>query len=291
MGRYDIAIIGTGPAGISAAITARVRNKNIILIGSRELSTKIEKASLINNYPGIPAVSGEQLKEAFLKHIDSMGIEITEDKINAVYSLGNYFALQGQNGSYEADSVILAAGLSNVNAYPGEEEYLGQGVSYCVTCDAAFYRGKSAAVIAFSDKEEAEAKFLAEIAEKVTYIKMYKDSNGVEGTFAGIKNIEVLSDVKPVGIKKNGMKVILETQAGGSYEFDGIFVMREHVAPKTLVPGLKTEENKVLVQRDMSTNIKGLFACGDITGAPYQYVKAAGEGNVAALSAVAYLAK
>jgi thioredoxin reductase (NADPH) len=268
-----------------------VRNKNIILIGSRELSTKIEKASLINNYPGIPAVSGEQLKEAFLKHIDSMGIEITEDKINAVYSLGNYFALQGQNGSYEADSVILAAGLSNVNAYPGEEEYLGQGVSYCVTCDAAFYRGKSAAVIAFSDKEEAEAKFLAEIAEKVTYIKMYKDSNGVEGTFAGIKNIEVLSAVKPVGIKKNGMKVILETQAGGSYEFDGIFVMREHVAPKTLVPGLKTEENKVLVQRDMSTNIKGLFACGDITGAPYQYVKAAGEGNVAALSAVAYLAK
>ena len=140
-------------------------------------------------------------------------------------------------------------------------------------------------------KEEAEAKFLAEIAEKVTYIKMYKDSNGVEGTFAGIKNIEVLSAVKPVGIKKNGMKVILETQAGGSYEFDGIFVMREHVAPKTLVPGLKTEENKVLVQRDMSTNIKGLFACGDITGAPYQYVKAAGEGNVAALSAVAYLAK
>ena len=214
MDRYDIAIIGTGPAGISAAITARVRNKNIILIGSRELSTKIEKASLINNYPGIPAVSGEQLKEAFLKHIDSMGIEITEDKINAVYSLGNYFALQGQNGSYEADSVILAAGLSNVNAYPGEEEYLGQGVSYCVTCDAAFYRGKSAAVIAFSDKEEAEAKFLAEIAEKVTYIKMYKDSNGVEGTFAGIKNIEVLSAVKPVGIKKNGMKVILETQAG-----------------------------------------------------------------------------
>ena len=176
MDRYDIAIIGTGPAGISAAITARVRNKNIILIGSRELSTKIEKASFINNYPGIPAVSGEQLKEAFLKHIDSMGIEITEDKINAVYSLGNYFALQGQNGSYEADSVILAAGLSNVNAYPGEEEYLGQGVSYCVTCDAAFYRGKSAAVIAFSDKEEAEAKFLAEIAEKVTYIKMYKDS-------------------------------------------------------------------------------------------------------------------
>ena len=148
-----------------------------------------------------------------------------------------------------------------------------------MTCDAAFYRGKSAAVIAFSDKEEAEAKFLAEIAEKVTYIKMYKDSNGVEGTFAGIKNIEVLSAVKPVGIKKNGMKVILETQAGGSYEFDGIFVMREHVAPKTLVPGLKTEENKVLVQR------------GDITGAPYQYVKAAGEGNVAALSAVAYLAK
>lgn len=91
---YDIAIIGTGPAGISAAITATIRNKKIILFGSRELSDKIRKAHLIQNYPGFPECSGEDLCNAFAAHLEKMGIEITEEKINAVYPMGETFALQ-----------------------------------------------------------------------------------------------------------------------------------------------------------------------------------------------------
>lgn len=296
MERYDIAIIGTGAAGISAAITAKVRNKNIILLGSRELSGKIEKAHVVNNYPGLPNMSGEQMKQAFLKHLDSLDISITEEKVNAVYALGEYFAIQGQNGDYEADSVILATGFSVVKPYPGENENLGRGVSYCATCDAAFYREKTAAVIAFSEKEEPEAKFLAETADKVLYFKMYSDENtsndlgGVVSQESPADNIEIIKGEKPVSIKKTEGAMELETSKG-SYAVDGVFILRDTVAPTQLVPGLKTADNHVEVGRDMSTNIRGLFACGDITGAPYQYVKAAGEGNVAALSAVAYLAE
>jgi len=283
MARYDIAIIGTGPAGLEAAITAKVRNKNVLLIGSRSLSSKVEKAHAVQNYLGLPAVTGEEMQKSFLKHVDEMGITITEDKITTVYAMGEFFALQGNGEMYEADSVILACGMSVAKPFPGEVEFLGSGVSYCATCDAALYRGKSAIVIGYSEKEEAEAKFLAEVADKVTYVQMYEG----EGELGG--NIEIVKGAKVLSIERNGAKMSLSLDCG-KLEADGIFILRENVAPSQLVPGLSIEDNHVVVDRSLKTNLPGLFACGDITGAPYQYIKAAGEGNVAALSAVNYLA-
>lgn len=142
MERYDIAIIGTGPAGLEAAITARIRNKKIILFGNKNLSLKVEKAHTIQNYLGLPNIGGEELKAAYEAHLKAMEIEITEDRINAVYAMGEYFALQGNGTNYEAQTVILATGVSTAKAYPGEEQFLGRGVSYCATCDAPLYRGK-----------------------------------------------------------------------------------------------------------------------------------------------------
>ena len=152
MERYDIAIIGTGPAGLEAAITAKIRNKKIILFGNKNLSLKVEKAHTIQNYLGLPDIGGEELKAAYEAHLKAMDIEITEDKINAVYAMGEYFALQGNGTNYEAQTVILATGVSTAKAYPGEEQFLGRGVSYCATCDAPLYRGKIAAIIGFSPK-------------------------------------------------------------------------------------------------------------------------------------------
>ena len=139
MERYDIAIIGTGPAGLEAAVTAKIRNKNILLFGNKSLSNKIEKAHTIKNYLGLPEISGEDLQNSFKKHLEQMEIEITEDKVNAVYSMGNYFAIQGHGGIYEATAVILACGLSTVKEFSGELENLGRGVSYCATCDGMLY--------------------------------------------------------------------------------------------------------------------------------------------------------
>ncbi len=281
MDRADIAIIGTGPAGVSAAITAAIRNRKVLLFGSRDLSEKISRAEQIRNYPGFPAVSGEELARAFRNHLDSMGITVTEKRIGAVYAMGDYFALQAGEDMVEARSVILACGVVQGKPLAGEAEMLGRGVSYCATCDAPLYRGKTAAVIGYSPREEAEAAFLSEVCAKVLYFPMY------EGDVSLPENVEVIRE-KVTGLRQADGKRLADTPQG-SYEADGIFVLRDAVAPGTLVPGLETDGPHVAVNRRMETNIPGVFACGDIAGKPYQYVKAAGEGNIAALSAVQWL--
>jgi thioredoxin reductase (NADPH) len=281
MERYDIAIIGTGPAGLSAAITAKIRNKKIILIGSSELSTRIQKAHTIQNYLGLPAVSGEDMKKAFCAHLDTMDIAITEGRANAVYAMGSYFSIQSGEQIYEADSVILATGIVLGKPYPGENELLGKGVSYCATCDAPLYKNKTAAVIASSPQEEAEADFLAETASRVLYFPLYKGDVHVS------EKVQVIYEI-PEAVTGSGKVEQLKTK-NGSYAVDGVFILRESVSPGQLVPGVQVEDNNVQVNRLMETNIPGCFACGDIVGKPYQYIKAAGEGNIAALSAVNYL--
>ena len=281
MERYDIAIIGTGPAGMSAAITAKVRNKKILLLGGKDLSTKVSKAHAVNNYLGLPAVTGEAMAKAFGDHLKQMEIEITDTKVGTIYSMGDYFSLQVGEEMVEASSVILATGVVQGKPLPGEEAYVGKGVSYCATCDGQFYRGKKTVVIGYSAKEEAEADYLAELAEEVVYIPMYKEEVHTDSRVKVIreKPEEILGEKKVTGVKTDQ----------GIIEADGVFVMRDAVAPSQLVPGLATEGPHVVVDLQMKTNIPGLFACGDIAGTPYQYIKAAGQGNVAALSAAAYL--
>ena len=281
--RYDIAIIGTGPAGVSAALTAKNRNKSILLLGSRQMSEKVVKAHEIRNYPGLPFVKGEELAAAFRDQLDRMEIPVTETRIGAVYAMGDYFALQAGEEMLEAKTVILATGVVMAKTLPGEEELLGRGVSYCATCDAPLYRGRTAAVIGYSPREEAEAAFLAGVCSKVIYFPMYAESTELPQT------VEVIRE-KPEGILKaeTGLKV---KTAEGEYPADGVFVLREAVAPGQLVPGLETDGAHVKVNRKMETNLPGVFACGDLAGTPYQYVKAAGEGNIAAISAAAYIDK
>lgn len=281
--RYDIAIIGTGPAGLSAAITAKIRNKSVLLIGSRDLSPKVTKAHAIQNYLGLPNIPGADLGAAFQASIDSVGVTVTEDKITAAYNLGDCYGLQGAETIYEASTLILATGMIPGKLLPGEEALLGRGVSYCATCDAALYRGKTVAVIGYSAKEEHEAAFLSEIAACVSYFPMYKDVESLP------ERVRVIRE-KPVEIRqKDGLRQVVTAE--NRYGFDGVFILRDSISPGQLVPGLKIENNHVKVDRTMATNLPGCFACGDVVGLPYQYIKSAGEGNVAALSAAAYLDK
>ena len=281
MERYDIAIIGTGPAGVSAALTAVNRNKKVLLLGSGQMSEKVAKAHVIRNYPGLPAVKGADMAKAFRNQLDQMGIGITEKRVGAVYAMGDYFALQVGEEMLEAGAVILATGVVQAKPLPGEEELLGRGVSYCATCDAPLYRGKDVIVVGYGPREEAEAAFLSEVCRSVTYFPMYKEETNLPEAVRVIRE-------KVTGIAQDGARRKVTTE-GGEYPADGVFVLREAVAPGQLVPGLETEGAHVRVNRKMETSLPGVFACGDITGTPYQYVKAAGEGNVAAISAAAYL--
>ena len=279
--RYDIAIIGSGPAGISAALNAKIRNKNFVLFGNDELSNKLVRAHEINNYLGLYGKSGKEVAQEFRKHLDAMDIKVTEERINNIYSMGDYFALMVNDKMYEATSIILATGIQYGKPFPGEEALLGKGVGYCATCDAPLYKGRVVTIIAYSKKEEEEANFIATLASKVYYIPMYKEQVEVESS------IEVINDT-PMSIEGTDKveKLILKN---GEIITDGLFILRDSISPGQLVPGLKIVDNHVEVNRLMETNLKGCFAAGDIVGKPYQYIKSAGEGNIAALSAVSYV--
>ena len=279
--RVDIAIIGSGVAGISAALNAKIRKKSFLLFGSEELSNKIVKASQINNYLGLPAVSGTDMVQHMKDHMKSMEVEVTEDKITTIYNMGEYYSLMSKDNFYEATTVILATGVNFGKPLKGEEEFLGSGVGYCATCDAPLYRDKVVTIIAYNKHEENEANFMASIASKVYYIPMYKEEVEVD------EKIEVVRDT-PVEIVGDDVvtKLICKER---EIETDGVFLLRDSTPPAQLVPGLKLDGNHVEVDRLMKTNLPGCFAAGDIVGVPYQYIKAAGEGNIAALSAVAYI--
>ena len=281
MDRIDIAIVGSGPAGISAALNAKIRNKTFKVFGTKEISPKLVKAHQINNYLGFYGKSGKEIRDEFAKHLEAMDIEITEEKINNIYSMGDYFALMGSKNTYEATAVILATGVNFGKPLKGEAEYLGRGVGYCATCDAPLYKDKIVTIIAYNKHEESEANFLAQVASKVYYIPMYKEEVEVD------KSIEIIKDT-PVEIvgEQFVQKLILKNN---EIETDGLFILRDSISPGQLVPGLELDKNHVQVDRKMTTNLKGCFAAGDIVGIPYQYIKAAGEGNIAALSAVSYL--
>ncbi|MBR5708845.1 MAG: NAD(P)/FAD-dependent oxidoreductase [Oscillospiraceae bacterium] len=283
MDRVDIAIIGSGPAGVSAAITAKTRNRSVVLFGTSALSPKLEKAHKILNYAGLPEVSGAELAERLREHLRVMDIPVTEEQATAVYAMGKYFAVETASGMTEASAVILATGVFGGKPIPGEEEFLGRGVSTCATCDGNFYKGKTIAVLGFGAEAPKETEYLASLVAKVYYFPAA--GRELEDPPANVETIAA----KTAAISGEGKAERVETDAG-EYAVDGVFVLRDAVPADRLVPGLKMDGPHAEVDLRMRTNLPGCFACGDLAGTPYQYIKAAGQGNVAALSAAEYLA-
>lgn len=280
---FDTAIIGTGPAGISAALTLQALKKNIILFGSGKLSQKIRVAEQIRNYPGLPSVSGMQMQEAFLEQLEQMEIGITEKTVTGIYNMGTHYGILCDQEMFEARTVIMATGVEAVKPIPGELEFVGRGVSYCATCDGFLYKGKAIGVLCTTKDLEHEVEYLAGLAEKVYLIPLYKDVQ------VKARNVQVIQR-KPIAIE-GGMKVERMIFEDRETEVDGIFMLKQAVAPSVLLYGLETADGHITVDRECKTNLPGCFAAGDCTGRPYQYVKAAGEGNVAAHSAAQYLAQ
>ena len=282
-------IVGSGPAGLSAAINAKIRNKNIIVFGTESLSNKLIKAPSIDNYLGFYEISGEELREKFQDHLDKMEIEITYKKINNIYAMGDYFALMSGDDMYEATTVILATGVEYGKPIKGEEEFLGKGVGYCATCDAPLYKDKKVAIIGYNKESKEEANFLNEIASKTYFIPMYKNDSLMRESNELDNSIEVIND-RPVQIKGENLvnKVSFKEK---EIDVDGVFVIKDSASPKSLVPGIETEGPHIKVDINMQTSITGCFAAGDCAGKPYSYIKSAGQGQIAAINAVSYLDK
>lgn len=278
----DMAIIGCGPAGLSAAINARARGKELKVFGAKLCSPALHKAHRIDNYLGFPEIKGEELRQLFLTHAKSMDIVPSAESITAIYPMGDYFELQLRQENLQARTLIITTGVSVARPLPGEEAFVGKGVSYCATCDGNFYKGKKVVVIADNPEGEEEVNFLAELAAKTWYIPLYQGSYNLRD------NVEILED-RPAEVVGDQRLEKLVLKSGKELVVDGCFFHKEQLPAARIVPGLELENNHIKVNRDMSTNIPGLFAAGDVTGRPYQLAKAVGEGQIAALSAAKYL--
>ena len=281
---YDCIIIGTGPAGLSAALNLKTYKKSFVWFGSKSLSDKVRKAEKITNYPGFPELTGQELFAHFEDHIQSAGLEITEKTVTNVMSAGNYYMVLADNEIYEAITLILAMGVMTAKLLKGEDELLGRGVSYCATCDGMFYKDKEIAVLCNDPKYEHEVEYLADLAAKVTYFPLFSDSQVKK------ENVTISKDF-PVEVNGIDRVTGLTLKSGEILSVDGVFCLRNAIALSKLIPELEIENGHIVVDRAQKTNLPGCFAAGDCTGRPYQYTKAVGEGNVAAHSCISYLAE
>lgn len=279
--QFDIAIVGAGPAGMSAAITGRIRNKKVALFERLDFSKKLQNAHLVDNYPGIPKVTGQGLVQQISAHCLAHQPTLIKEKVVNIFP-GDVFTLLTPQDTYEAKTVILTTGVVATAIFAGEKDFLGRGVSYCATCDGMFYKDKDVAVVSYTTEGEHEADFLGEICRSVHYLPQYK------GDFSLLRSgVKVITD-KPKAVKGDTQVEALVTDQG-ELKVDGIFILRQSDPVENIIAGLELDGEVIKVNRNMSTNIPGVFAAGDCTGKPWQIAKATGEGLVAVLSAIAYL--
>ena len=265
---YDIAVIGAGPAGLMAAIQGRVRNKSVLVVSNEPTASALCKAPVVDNYPGVPHVSGKDLVEAMVAQAKELGAEFAVGRVLNVMSLEGEHYLNAGSQVFQARKVILAPGVVRSARLPGEEALLGRGVSYCATCDGMLYRGKKVAVIGLSADAPEEAEFLRSIGCEVEYFDASR-----------AKKYEILGSERVEKLLADGVE----------YEVSCVFILRSGVAPGSLVPGLELDGPHIKVDADMATSVPGVFAAGDCVGAPYQVGKAVGEGNIAGISAAKYV--
>lgn len=279
---FDIAIIGAGPAGLSAALTGRIRNKEIALFEYGTFSEKLQKAAKVDNYLGLEKIDGKSLMEKFSNHALSVNPTLIREKVNTIFPDDDFFTILTPFNTYEAKSIIIATGTMDTFIFKGEKELLGRGVSYCATCDGRMFEGKNTAVVSYTIEGEKEASFLAQICKKVYYLPQYK------GDFSKMRPpLEILPEkIRAIEGETKVEKLLTDKQ---EIPVDGIFILRKSDPVESLLAGIELDGEVVKVNRDMSTSIKGVFAAGDATGKPYQIAKAVGEGLTAVLSAINYL--
>ena len=277
--KYDIIVLGSGPAGLSAAVTARGRNKSVLVIGNRWQDSPLARAERVDNYLGMPGMTGMEMLEAFQRHAQEMGVEQVTGKVLSIMEWEGFTLTVGSQ-LYQGSALILAPGVVRQAKFPGEETYLGRGVSYCATCDGMLYRNKPVAVVGRSKDAPHEAAYLKSIGCQVVYVAPKRPDQLDE-------DIPFIQAAK-LAVKGEQTVTALEAD-GADIPVNGVFILREAVAPGDLLPGLTLEKGAIQVDRNMATSVPGVFAAGDATGAPLQVSKAVGEGLIAALSACEYL--
>lgn len=273
-----VLILGAGPAGCSAALTLRLRNIDTAVLYAG--GGALEKAKRVDNYPGLPEMPGSEMLASFRRQAEQAGAAFIPGLARLIQRTKRGFRVLAGEELLSCQSILLCTGVARVNRLPGEAELLGQGVSYCATCDGMLYRGGQVAVIAQDTRAQEDVHFLQSICRVDYYM---------EKPHAVPAGVTAMAE-HPLALERDGERVRVRC-ADSAQSYDCVFVLRPAVALSTLLPALEMRGDAVLVDEGMRTSVAGVFAAGDITGAPYQAARAVGQGNTAALSIVKYLSE
>ena len=299
---YDIIIIGSGPAGLSAAIYAQRACLDTIVIEKNGISGgQVLNTWEVDNYPGFPGVTGFELSRQFREHANKLGARVVQDEVVQVELSGNVKKVVCEEETYEARCVILASGAHHrALEVPGEEELRGAGVSYCATCDGAFFRGRTVAVVGGGDAALEDAIFLARMCEKV-YIVHRRDklrgAKRLQERLQALENIEFVWNSETAAIEGNGQVEALrlrQTKTGEEkrLDVDGVFIAVGIAPESELYAGQLELDEQGYIRADESgqTSVPGVFAAGDVrTKALRQILTAASDGANCVASAERYL--
>ena len=299
---YDIIIIGSGPAGLSAPIYAQRACLDTIVIEKNGISGgQVLNTWEVDNYPGFPGVTGFELSRQFREHANKLGARVVQDEVVQVELSGNVKKVVCEEETYEARCVILASGAHHRTLeVPGEEELRGAGVSYCATCDGAFFRGRTVAVVGGGDAALEDAIFLARMCEKV-YIVHRRDklrgAKRLQERLQALENIEFVWNSETVAIEGKAQVEALrlrQTKTGEEkrLDVDGVFIAVGIAPESELYAGQLELDEQGYIRADESgqTSVPGVFAAGDVrTKALRQILTAASDGANCVASAERYL--
>ena len=289
---YDVIILGGGPAGVSASLYCKRANKEVLMIYNDE--TGLKYAHKIDNYYGFEnGISGEDLYNAGIKQAQNIGVDTAKEEILKIeverYSKPNsddindsLFKVTTDKNNYETKSIILAFGAKkNTLQISGIKELEGKGISYCAICDGFFYKNKDVVVIGSGNYAISETNDLINIANKITIL-----TNGEKSPEFRADNVEVITkNIKEISGENRVEEVRFEDDS--TMKTDGVFIAQGTAGASEFAKklGLQTKNDKILVDENMQTNIKGLYACGNTTGGMLQICKAVYEGAKAGLCA------
>jgi len=299
--KYDLVIVGSGPAGLAAAIYAeRARIRTLVIEKGMVSGGQVLTTYEVDNYPGLPGVGGYDLGTKFREHADNLGAQFAEDEVLRIEDAGNVKRIICEHETYEAKAVILATGASHRKlAVPGEEELAGMGVSYCATCDGAFFRKKVTAVIGGGDVALEDAIFLSRMCEKVYLIHRrdeFRGAKSIQEQVFSRENIEVVWDTvveRITGTEKVEALAVKNVKTGEEREISvsGVFVAVGITPASQAFEGLvEMDHGYIKAGEDCCTSCPGIFAAGDVRTKPLrQIITAAADGANAVTSVERYL--
>ncbi len=294
----DVIVIGAGVAGLTAGIYLKRSSLDALILDKYAPGGKLNNIHRIDNYPGEASIAGPDLAMKMLEQATALGVELGYGNVSSIRKDGDGFLLTSDAGDFKAKAIIVATGLDQRSSkLPGEDRLLGKGVSYCATCDGAFFKGKKVALYGYDDRAIEEAIYLAGVVDHVFFLH----PEPLEGapahieTLLGLKNVTLLEKAKLEEVLgENHVESILYSQGNEkkSLEVAGLFPLTGEVPSSALLSplGVNSEKGFVLVDSNCATNVPGIYAAGDIIAKKLrQIVTAASDGAIAATSALAYL--